>query len=99
NSLKVRNLSDPISAPHRARAEWHARCLITYHSSDATISGVRPVDRPGAGGWITSTNHEQASFSLAVPGPLVGGRAFSLSTPKWPARPAPNLGRAPRATR
>ena len=22
------------------------------------------------------TNHEQASFSLAVPGPLVGGRVF-----------------------
>src|SRR5689334_19741065 len=26
-----------------------------------------------------ATNHEQASFSLAVPGPLGGGRAFSFS--------------------
>jgi hypothetical protein len=27
---------------------------------------------------IFVTNHEQASFSLAVPGLLVGGRAFSF---------------------
>jgi hypothetical protein len=40
--------------------------------------------RPGpsrAGHSVFPTNHEQASFSLAVPGPLVGGRAFFVSTP------------------
>ena len=29
-------------------------------------------------GTFSSPNQEQASFSLAVPGPLVGGRAFLL---------------------
>ena len=32
---------------------------------------------------LLSTNHEQASFSLAVPGPLGGGRVFYSPTVRW----------------
>jgi hypothetical protein len=36
-----------------------------------------PIACGGAGG--IEAKHEQASFSLAVPGPLGGGRAFSFA--------------------
>ncbi len=50
----------------------------------------RLSEKPRLEGWIRTrirfqpsySSHEHASFSLAVPGPLVGGRAFLLLCPK-----------------
>jgi len=53
---------------------WHAPCFsLTMSASDANRKiefHIEDVESP------LDLNHEQASFSLAVPGPLGGGRAF-----------------------
>src|SRR4051812_6786045 len=50
------------------------------------LKGLTRCDRSVSDSWFLgsptphlSSNHERASFSLAVPGPLVGGRVFCFS--------------------
>jgi hypothetical protein len=70
----LRRFSAPSILPRNPMAHRMLFPLTTQHSGSAEVALPDRLRRAGG----IETNHEQASFSLAVPGPLGGGRAFFL---------------------